>query len=80
MSLLNLILLSTTPIVGLGVLLGLCKFESYVLDERADLSSDLSDLAAAEVVSSGLDLGAAAMATTDRVPATVAAPAHRAAA
>ncbi|HVA75126.1 MAG TPA: hypothetical protein VNF71_11250 [Acidimicrobiales bacterium] len=33
MSLVNLILLSSTPIVGLGVLLGIGRFEKYVLDE-----------------------------------------------
>ena len=34
MSLLNLIILSITPIAGLGVLLGIDRFEKFVLEEH----------------------------------------------
>jgi len=34
MSLVNLILLSTTPIAGLGMLLGIDRFEKWALDEN----------------------------------------------
>lgn len=42
MSLLSLILLSTTPLAGLGMLLGLSRFEHYVLDGT---KSEMADTA-----------------------------------
>lgn len=36
MSLVNLILLSSTPVAGLGLLLGIDRFEKWALGERRD--------------------------------------------
>jgi len=39
MSLINVILLSTTPIAGLGALLGMCRFEKWALEDRPAASA-----------------------------------------
>ena len=58
MSIMNVILLSTTPIAALGMLLGLGRFEKWALEERpaqATGSLDISADTAVEVVQSALD-------------------------
>lgn len=68
MSLVNLILLSTTPIAGLGMLLGIDRFEKWALDEnRSQRRSAGSIEAVAEV-------------QPDFLPEIQAEPAHPAAA
>ena len=67
MSLLNLIILSVTPIAGLGVLLGIDRFEKFVLDEHGQHH------AATSVPEAALDI-------TSPAAAVQAEPAHPAAA
>ena len=67
MSLLNLILLSVTPIAGLGVLLGIDRFEKFVLDGHGQHQ------AAGAIPEAALDITPAAVVTQ-------AEPAHPAAA
>lgn len=39
MSIMTVILLSTTPIAGLGALLGMCRFEKWALEDRPAASA-----------------------------------------
>ena len=60
MSIMNVILLSTTPIAALGMLLGLGRFEKWALEERpaqamATGSLDLPADTAVGVVDNALD-------------------------
>ena len=60
MSIMNVILLSTTPIAALGMLLGLGRFEKWALEERpaqamATGSLDLSADAAVDAVPSAIE-------------------------
>ena len=60
MSVMNVILLSTTPIAALGMLLGLGRFEKWALDERPSRtmstgSLDMSAGAAVEAVANAIE-------------------------
>ena len=60
MSIMNVILLSITPIAALGMLLGLGRFEKWALEDRPARamptgSLDLSADAAVEAVASAMD-------------------------
>ena len=62
MSIMNVILLSSTPIAGLGALLAMGRFEKWALDEHR------SERAAAHAAGESLDIAASAAVAPDLEP------------